>query len=265
MYGQEAENFEQRVQDAVDNRGVIAPTFAEQLRKVRSAEEWQRYDSIVIGEGAGARDAGWFNTWNDLANASEMQWFTGRSSAVGLSYSNQTTERTDWAQDLHMSSIEFIAPAGMSEYEENSLEADYVPTWFVQQLPNQLGIRIVLSDSDEIAKAPASHFPARYGTAYPAIAGAAGPVTMPGTSGQPNVANGWRWPVPIMLAAKARITCNGRVDQPSLDLLRQLPDPGAKLLPTPSGAIVRVPNWYTIRFTHSGPRYLQLRGARTSA
>lgn len=262
MYGQVSDN---EIASATDPRGVVSPEVAARMRKVRSAEEWQRYDSIVIGPGAASRDNGWFDSWAGFADASELQWFSGRSSNVGLSYTNQTTERTDWAQDLHFTSVEFIAPTGLAQYEEQSLDADFTPLFFTQTLPQMLGLRVTLADSDEIAKAPASHFPGRYGVSYPVISGAAAPSTFAGNNGEPVIQNGWRWPVPIMLAAKAKITVTARIDQPASDLLRQLPDPGHKLVPRPDGSIIRVPNWYIIRITHAGPRYLQLRGMRSSA
>lgn len=265
-YGQAEEaNLQKKIADTTDSRGVIPQSTANLLRQYRSAEEFQRYDSIVIGKGASKRDVGWFENFADFANSSELQWFTGRSSGVGTSYSNQNTERTDWAQDLHMTSIEFLAPTGNSQYMDNPLEADLVPSFFVQELPHYLGMRVVLSDSDEIAKAPASHFPGRYGTSYPSSSGSPGPVTYGGNSGDPNGRTGWVWPVPVTLAAKARITVTGRVDEPALQMLRILPEPGHRLVPQKDGSVQLQPNWYTIRITHSGPRYLQLRGGRSSS
>ena len=37
------------------------------------------------------------------------------------------------------------------------------------------------------------------------------------------------------------------------------------LVPDGAGGTVELPNWYIIRITMRGPRYLQLRGARSSA
>lgn len=265
-YGQETEaDLQRKIAETTDSRGVIHQRTANELRKYRSAEEYQRYDSIVIGEGASKRDVGWFENFEDFANASEVQWFTGRASGVGASYSNQNTERTDWAQDLHMTSVEFVAPTGMAQYEEQPLDADFTPLFFTQMLPHYLGMRVVLSDSDEIAKAPASHFPGRYGTSYPLVSGAAAPTVYGGNNGSPDSRSGWRWPIPITLAAKARITVTARVDEPALEAMRSLPAPGAKLIPQSDGSLKRVPNWYTIKVTHSGPRYLQLRGGRSSS
>ena len=250
---------------ATDSRGVIAADMAAKIRGMRAAEQWERIDSIVVGEGAANRSRGWFNTWADFANADRLQWFSGRDTAVGESYVNQQTERTDWAQDLDQTTVEFLPPPGLGSIESDNNDADITPILFGQVLPNQLALRVVLADSDEIAKAPAAHFPAGFGTAFPFIAGAGAPTVIAGTNGDPHVSNGWKWPEPVMLAAKAKITVFGTLDDPLRAALRTLPGPGAKLIPDLAGGVIRMPNWYTIKITHRGPRYLQLRGARSSA
>ena len=250
---------------ATDGRGVIASAVASQIRELRAAEQWERVDSIVIGDGAANRSRGWFNTWVDFANADRLQWFSGRDTAVGESYVNQQTERTDWAQDLFQTMVEFIPPVGLAAIEEDNNDAEITPLIFAQLLPNQLALRVVLADSDEIAKAPATHFPAGVGLAQAQISALNAPGVLPGVNGDPHISNGWKWPEPVMLAAKAKITVYGTVDDPVRAMFRQLPGPGFKLIPDGQGGQIRMPNWYTIKITHRGPRYLQLRGARSSA
>lgn len=263
-YGAEEADVTKKVEAATDNRGVVDQRAANLLRQYRSAEEWQRYDTIVIGKGASKRDPGWFENWTDLSNASELQWFSGRASGVGGSFANQTTERADWAQDLHMTSIEFVCDPFLGEFESQPLEENLVPLFFSKTLPDLMSVRVILSDSDEIAKAPASHFPGRYGHDGFYSDSSSGPTLMPANNGAPGQ-SGWRWVVPITLAAKSRLTVSARIDEPAIEMLRALPDPGTKLIPQPDGTVVEIPNWYKIRVTHSGPRYLQLRGARQSS
>lgn len=259
MYGQAD------IENQTDTRGVVAPSFAQQVRKARSAEQWERYDSIVIGEGARARDNGWFDSWAELAAASEIQFFSGRGGNVGHAYTNQNTERTDWAQDLYQTHIEFVAPPGNADLEEQPLDAGYFAQMFTQQLPDALDVRVTLAESDDIARAPARHFPAGFGTTSPFIDGAASPQVLAGNSGVASVSNAWKWPTPIMLAAKSKLTVSMRLNEPLLSALRNMPPPGAKRIELPDGTVIRVPNWYVIRVTFRGPRYLQLRGARSSA
>jgi len=264
-YGAEEDISSEAIANNTDSRGVISKNLAAQIRQIRAGEIWERVDSVVIGPGAAARSRGWFNSWADMAGADQLQWFSGRDTAAGPAYVNQSTERTDWAQDLYQTHIEFISPTGLAEYESVGDDAQITPILFSQMLPQMLSIRITLADADEIAKAPSSHFPAGFGPTYPVFAGAASTAVMPGTQGEPTVSNSWKWPEPIMLAAKAKITVYGNIDAPIRDVFRTLPGPGNKLIPDGLGGQIVMPNWYTIRITHRGPRYLQLRGSRSSS
>lgn len=258
MYGQE-------VEEKKDSRGVIDFTQAAQFRQARAREMWERIDSIAIGEGHNVD--GWFTSWSDFAAANRLSWFAGRSSNVGPAYSNQDSERTDWAQDVYRIGMELIAPAGVGDLETDANDILNTQVLF-QMLANTLSLRVVLSESDEIAKAPASHFPAGVGEAYPLVASSATPFVKKGSNGEPIVGNSWKFPVPIMLAAKSRITIEGQIDAPLRQAFAAISGPGAKQVPTGNPAPAdfhRLPNWYVLRCTIGGPRYLQLRGARSSA
>lgn len=274
LYGQEIEAI-------TDSKGRVLPEIAEEIRKTRVAEQWERYDSIVIGPGAKALDDGWFDTWADFANADSLVWFTKRSSNVGRSYTNQGTERTDWAQDFYQTGIEFIAPPGLGERESEVLDQVIMPIFFTRELPNRMVFRITIADADTIAEFPGIHGPSGYGTTGVEASQAPAPLMVPGQTGEPHVSNTWKWPEPVMLPAQGRIAVQARIDQPIRALMQQLGDvegencPGFKMLP-PCGAaaagtggaplpFISYPNWYTIRVFHRGPRYLQLRGGRSAA
>lgn len=258
MYGQDPEAL-------ADSRGVIPPGAAQNIRKMRSAEMWTRYDTIVIGDGAANRSRGWFNNWTDFANADQLEWFSGRDTAAGPAYTNQNTERTDWAQDLYQTRIEFITPPGLSDLETEANDALVTPALFTQMFPNLINIKVVLADSDEIMRAPAAFYPAGLGPAYGSVSAAGSPTTFGATNGEPHVSNNFPWPDPIMLAAKAKLTVRGSIDAPLRGLLAQMPGPGNKQVSIGGGAFATMPNWYGIRISFWGPRYLQIRGARSSA
>lgn len=249
----------------IDDRGVMGKNAVANMRRTRSREQWSRFDSVIIGPGAGDLTRGWFNSWAAFAAADQLAWFSGRDTGAGTAYTNQTTERTDWAQDLYQTRIEMIAPPGMSDLETESNDGDFTPIMFAQELPNALAMTVTLAESDNIAKAPASHFPAGFGTAYPVISGAASPTVLGGSNGEPVVSNSWKWPEPITLAAKAKLTVSATIDQPFRALLANLPGPGFRNVPIAGGLFQALPNWYIIRISFDGPRYLQLRGARSSA
>lgn len=253
------------INTAADGRGVVPSNFAQQVRAARAAEWWERYDAIVIGPGARELSRGWFNSWTQLAAADRVTFFSGRDSSVGPAYSNQPSERTDWAQDLYHTHVEMISPVGAAEIQTINLDAQTIPLMFAHDLANQLVLTTQLAESDEIAQAPASHYPAGYGVAYGQNAGAASPITIPGTNGEPFIGNGWKWPEPIMLAAKAKLTVRGAIDDPLKTALRTLPGPGFRRVPNGDGTFTDIPNYYVIRMTFAGPRYLQLRGGRSSS
>lgn len=248
-----------------DKRGLLSADEIAALRKTRVGEQWERIDSIVIGPGARDVDDGWFNDWNEFAAADDIVLFSGRSSNVGKSLSNQLRERTDWAQTIHQSLCEYVAPPGMSDLETDPNDGFFSPQMFVSMLPQYMNWRIVLAESDDMTSAPGSHYPAGFGTSYAQLDGAAAPSVSPGSQGEPVITQGWKWPEPLGLAAKSAITVVGRVDNPLRGFLANLPGPGNKLVPDGEGGVVELPNWYVIRWTHRGPRWLQLRGARESA
>lgn len=257
---------QEQIDAATDSRGVIGKDLATQIRDARAAEQWERFDSIAVFEGAANLSRGWFNTFADLASVDQLQWFSGRDTGAGPSYTNQTTERTDWAQDLYQTTMEFLCPMAFGDLEENPNEGTaFTQQMWVNELPRMMGMRVVLAEADEIAKVPANHMPAGFGTSSMFYDGSAAPTAQVGSVGVPAVSNAFYWPEPIMLAAKAKLTVYGSIDAPLRRFLQQLPGPGAKLVPDGAGGFIRLPNVYEIRITMRGPRYLQLRGARSAA
>lgn len=252
------------IDDLADDRGVVPPSEAEKIRRLRSAEMWERYDSIVVGEGAAALSRGWFNNWQDLAAAAELTLFGGREGNVGSAWTNQKTERTDYAQDLYVTKCEMVCPPMMEDFEENPNDIVMAQFW-QQQAPDMASVEISLSDTDSIARAPLRHFPAGTAASGVTYSSTAAPTIWAGSNGTPHVGNAWLWPDKIMLAAKSRIGVTITLDTPIRQFLSNITGPGAKILPDGAGGTRRFPNWFALRFTFSGPRYVQLRGARSSA
>lgn len=248
----------------VDSRGLVPANIAEAIRKLRAAEAYSRYDTICIGRGANARDRGWFDTWSDFARADILTFFGGRASNVGQSYTNQPSERTDWAQDFFQMHFILQTTIGNSAYAENPMDGTFMPGYFTNDLPQTMPVGIQLAEADTIMLAPMSHYPAGHGPSGVVVGASAAPVMFGGTNGDSHVSNAWKWPDPIMLAAKSKITVSARVDNPAKEFLLALPPPGDQVIET-SGGTVRLPVWYKIQCVLVGPRYLQLRGARSSS
>lgn len=250
---------------ATDQRGIIAPDMAELIRQTRVAEYYPRYDSVVIGEGAGSISRGWFNDWETFASGDQITLFAGREGNVGAAYTNQKGQDLDFAQDLFQTTIEFVCPTGISDAEENETDDGWMQYVFGQLLPQHMSVRIIMSDADEIIRAPAVHFPASVGAANQVITDQASPTWNAGTNGAVVIQNSWKWPTSVMVAAKSKIITELSIDTPLRALFQNVTGPGAKLIPDGRGGTYRLPNWFFIRMTHRGPRYVQIRGARSSA
>ncbi len=250
-----------------DQRGRVKPDAAALIRQLRVAEPWERYDSNVIGENAELIDSGWSNTWADLVAGDSITWFGNRNSSVGKSYTNQRDSRTDYAQDFYQFGMEFYAPPGFADLETDPNDAQVMPLLFVKQLAEQMALTVTIADTDPILLIPANRAPAGIGDANAYADGSAAPFMNPGTQGAPVMTNTWKFPVPIMLPAVARISVEARIDNPMRTFLSQFTaSPGAKLVFNPAtNAFERLANFYIMKAGFRGPRYLQFRGAREAS
>lgn len=245
-------------------------------RKVRAREIWLRYDSIVIGPGASRISSKWFENFADFANADNLVWFDGsRTKSDGLAYCNVSGDTEDWAQMIYQSGIEFIAPIGAAGFDAVGIEnVGIMQNLFVNELPKRMSFRVNVMDTDDIATAPGIYYPPGVGTSGQTGLVSSAISFQAGQTGSPEVRNTWSWPEPIEIPARSKITMEARIDKPIGAFLQQLDlVPGSKTIPVPAGGFtsqgpalkdVPLPNWYVIRCWHRGPRFVQLRGARTA-
>lgn len=250
---------------------TVGAEIEEQVRGIRSREQWIRYDSCVIGPGARDVDPSWFDTWSQFADADRLIFGNGkRNSNVGAAYTNQGSEREDYAQDIYQSGIEWIAPVGLHDFEQDDSDALLMPLIFSRELPNRTSIKAVIADTDTNVIAPAIHWPASVGNTGQATDDSASNVTLPGQTGNADLRSAWSWPEPVKIPAKGLFMVEMRLDQPWKRALLEFensPKSKAVVVPAALGGVsttALVPNWYVIRVWHRGPRYVQLRGARSS-
>lgn len=243
----------------------------ENLRKVRSEEQWLRYDTICIGKGASAVDKGWFENFRDFANASNLVWFTsGRTSTVGESFCNLSGQSEDFAQRIYQSGIEFIAPPGLLGLTSNLADGGVAQTLFTEELPNYMRFNVKVQNVDEVLSVPGIHMPAGVGVTGQNASGAGALFTVAGHTGDANLRNTWSWPHALGIPSKSKIEVNARIDDPLKAWLLSLPTslPGSTDVPATddNGEVntYALENWYRIRIWHRGPRYVQLRGARSA-
>jgi hypothetical protein len=250
---------------------MVSPEVQADVRQLRSKEQWLRYDSVLIGPGARDIDPTFFNTWAELVAADSILFNAGQRSAnVGLAYTNQSSEREDFAQDIYQSGVEFIAPPGIQEFETDQSDALLMPLVFTQEIPNRSSFRVEMADTDTIALVPGVHLPAGVGTTATATDDSSSNVTIPGHTGTADVRNTWNWPEPVKIPAKGQFNVRMRIDRPWKQCLSNFTAaPGNKVIPFTNPELEQVgtfecPNLYIIRVWHRGPRYVQLRGARSS-
>ena len=248
-------------------RGFVPSDLAAAIRRTRAAEQWQRYDTIVVGPGAQSITRGWYDNLAQFAQADRLTWFAGREPNVGNAYTNQRTERYDFAQDLYQFGAEFYAPTGFAEYER-STEAQFLVDLWTKELPQRLAFEVKLADVDNVLVIPGAHAPAGVGRTGAFGNDAPAPMFDGGTQGVPHTSNSWKWPEPLMIPAKGLVSVTARIDDPLRSFLRELGTfPGSKAVPAPlvatptNGGVSRVvtyPNWFMIRLFLRGPRYVQL-------
>lgn len=269
-----AEAMQPDITSKAGPRGTIPSDLAAAIRRTRAAEQWQRYDTIVVGPGAQNQTRGWYNDFASFAQADELTWFNGREANIGLAYSNQRTERYDFAQDLYQFGAEFYAPTGFAEYER-STEAQFLVDLWTKELPARMAFRVQIADTDNVLQIPAPHAPPGIGRTGAFGNDAPAPMFDGGTMGVPHVSNSWKWPEPLMIPAKGLVTVSARVDDPLRSFMQQLAAfPGSKSIPVPVAPTgngdpnltrnQNYPNWFMIRLYLRGPRYVQLRGARSA-
>jgi len=234
---------------------------------MRAEEQWLRYDTICIGEGAKAVDSGWFDTWEQFAKASKIVWGVDRKDA-GDSYSNLSGPQEDFAQVIYQSGVDFIAPQGIAGVESQLLDA-LMPSIFMKELPNQMAFHVQQANTDDVLVAPGGHMPGVSGLSGQQFNGAGSLILDGGQTGTADVRNSWQWPTPLQVPAKSKLQVISRVDGQMRDWLLQLPiSPGTKQVPYIAAnnevAISTLDNWYKIRVWHRGPRFVQIRGARSA-
>lgn len=246
------------------------------LRNLRDRGSWVRYDSIVVGPGAGSSNTtganvpGWFNTFSAMAQAEDLTFLAGaRTQAnAGNTYCNLSGDTEDWAMDVYATKVEFIVPFGWEEMELNAWDAGAGPFFWLHELPRRSHITLKLGDTDEVLRVPPIMLPSTLGVEGSSTVGAASQFALPGHTGHANLAAGWVWPSPLQVPAKGKLTAHLSIGAPLRAFFQQLDTlPGQKNITIPVAGgfrVVAYPNWYTIRVSMWGARAVQLRGARSS-
>ncbi len=172
----------------------------QEARGMRAEEQWLRYDTICIGEGAKDMDAGWFNTWDAFAKSSKIVWGVDRKDA-GDSYSNLSGPQEDFAQVIYQSGVDFLAPIGMSGIESQLLDA-LMPAIFMKELPNQMAFHVQQANTDDVLVAPGGHMPGVTGISGAQFNGLGAALLDGGQTGTADIRNSWQWPSPLQVPAK---------------------------------------------------------------
>lgn len=244
-----------------------------EVRDLRDKGIWVRYDSVLVGQdGLIPNVPGWNTSFQQLANREEIRFNDGSRTegTAGPTYCNQSGDTEDWAQDIYQTRVEFFSTFGMEQVDAQGLDAGFMPNYWQQELPRRCSFEIKVADSDGYLKVPGVMLPSNLGVEGSQIGGAAGTLAIPGHTGQADLGVGFIWPEPLKIPAKGKIVTIMRIGFPVRQFLQAMAvSPGAKNIPVPVvpgqvDQLVQYPNTYVIRVSHWGPRYLQLRGARSS-
>lgn len=234
---------------------------ADAFRAARSKEQYERYDTVCVYDGAESVTKGWFNSFARFAQGTKITWFASRDANIDLAYSNSTSERLDQAQDIYAVQIAFECDTHQAQFVDLSVQNQAAVTWWTQEVPKYMAFTVQLSDADILAQATGDRFMAGAGNVggYAQDTGAA--YVNGGNNGNADRQNGYCFPDPILCAAQAKLVVIGTLASPMREALQNLPGPGYVEVPKGDGTYVRKPIQYAIKVTMRGPRYLQLRGA----
>jgi hypothetical protein len=245
-----------------------SPSFVDIVRKTRNKEQWARYDALVIGPGAKDEDPKWFNSWADFAAAEDLTFFTTEKGG-NKAWSNASGEREDWAQLIYGMWAEFIAPVSDLRELTNPFDQTFAK-WWTTEVPRSTYLTVEVNDTDNVLKIPAIYAPSGHGTTELRVDGAAAPTMNPGQTGTPQFREAWQWPIPLGIPAVKKIRVTLQPDKRIFSRLTGFTNaPGFTVMTTidpnnPMNQIVaNFPNRFAIRVGFIGPRFVQLRGARS--
>lgn len=246
----------------------LDPQFIEQMRQARDANAFTLFDTMFIGQGAGAADPGWYNNFQDFAIQDSIQFFQGRRSN-SLAWTNQPGERRDWQFKAQFISLEFFALyPSLGAYLSQPLDADFYPALWAQ-LCQSMSMQIAMGDAADIVwQSPLSFVPTSSAPTGTRLEGVTAPSTTIGTNGVAIKKNN-SLPFPggaLDIPAKSKINMTLQIGAQMKQFLSEtlLPPPGSVQIPTAAGPVTR-PQWYGCRIIMHGIRFVQIRGAMSSA
>lgn len=240
------------------------------VRNLRDENHWTRYDSVVVGRGA-SQTPGWFETFEQFSQVDEHIFFTSaRTSSAGLAYVNTSGQSEDWRQDIYGLRVEAFSAFGWAEADSTELDSGFLPLLWSAELPRRSSGRLRLADTDDVLIQPIITTPGVVGPSGGELGAAAATATLPPGQGIADQRAGWVFPKPLQVPAKGKVTFALKVGQPLREFFSRLGAglPSSKVIALPSSGVTvptaTIPNWYVIRVSLVGPRFLQLRGARSS-
>lgn len=242
-------------------------SFVEVVRGMRNKEAWARYDAIAIGPGARAEDPGWFDSWDQLANANQIILFNSARDNVNPAWNNLTGPQEDFAQLLYGMWAEFLAPTSDLRELTNPFDLSFA-RWWTTEVPRSTYLEVEVTGVDTVLKIPANYAPSGHGTTELRVDGAGAPTLNPGNNGSPQVGQCWMWTMPLGIPAtkkvQVKLEIDARIFRPLVGITNApaftqfaVQDPNNPL----NTILIPIANRFVIRIGFIGPRFVQLRGA----
>ena len=248
---------------------MVDSNLQTQIDNTRSEELWLRYDSLNVGKDATKRSTYWFETFSGMGAADLLVFNDGsRTKNCGKAYCNASGNTEDWGQKIYQTGVEFYAPIGDGRAAQYGIDANYMPLYWLRELPNLMHFTLKLQDTDEVLLVPGLHLPSGTGATNGFAVDTGLPVLWGGNTGNAGFTGGWVWPEPLIVPAKKKLVVEVGIDSPGREFLQQLDaNPGVSTYTVPDGANpgafkeIQKKLWFGIRVWHRGPRFVQLRGA----
>lgn len=230
--------------------------------KTKVKQPYLKYDSIVVASGAKDLDTGWFNDWPSFARASTLRWFTNRNSNIPQWASSQTSDRSDWAMEVHQAGIEFWAPTVNRAVNANVTD-NFMPEIWSVNMPQQMAFEWQVAGTDFVLLVPGVHAPGAVGPGGIVYDSSPAGVVFPPPNGVPVITNSWKFPDPLKIAMRSTMEVQSRIEEPLNGMLVNMTGPGGKIYPTgPAGGVYTLANYYVIRVWLRGARYIDDISAR---
>lgn len=237
--------------------------MVEEIRPAMNVvEAYSLYDSAQIG-GKVEPEEGYLS-FTALAAEEEIPFFTKRTrSKVGLAYTNKdSTDALPFAFHIYSLGVHWLGfpervplPEAPTSEQIAEFEAGYL---FEKIIPLHTGVTLKVREDERLAHT-AELAPPGVGVLGTNAGAYNNAPVHAATQGWPDLANRWRFPVPIRVPRNTIVTLNLKFSKYAKSLLLAMPGPGVIALSLGPNQPIDIPRRAMIRVSLIGKREVQQR------